>query len=77
MKKLFFFFLQIFTGVFTAEALLKLIAMTPVNYFKNKWNTFDIVIVIISLTELFISSKKMSVMRSFRLVIELFKIIYE
>lgn len=58
----------IFTGIFTAEALLKIIALTPKVYLKNKWNIFDIVIVTISLAELTLASKKMSVLRSFRLV---------
>ena len=61
-------YIKIFTTIFTFEALLKIIALTPVLYFKNKWNIFDIIIVTISLAELTLASKKMSVLRSFRLV---------
>ena len=60
--------LQILTSIFTAEALLKMFALTPAKYFKNGWNVFDIIVVVISLAELGLASKKMSVLRSFRLV---------
>lgn len=43
-------------------------ALTPAKYFKNGWNVFDIIVVVISLAELGLASKKMSVLRSFRLV---------
>jgi hypothetical protein len=59
----------IFTTIFTAECILKVIALSPHVYFQNNWNIFDVVIVFISLAELTLSSKKMSVLRTFRLVI--------
>lgn len=60
---------QVFTAIFTAEAVLKLIALNPINYMKDKWNCFDIVIVILSLVELGLSGVKgLSILRSFRLV---------
>ena len=63
------FFLQVFTTIFTLEAVLKIIAMSPVNYLKDKWNCFDIVIVVLSLVELGLSNVKgLSILRSFRLV---------
>ncbi|CAF4622192.1 unnamed protein product, partial [Rotaria magnacalcarata] len=35
----------IFTGIFTAEAILKIIAKAPAKYFKDGWNVFDAIIV--------------------------------
>ena len=61
--------LQVFTTIFTAEAMLKIIAMNPVNYLKDRWNCFDIVIVFLSLVELGLQNVKgLSILRSFRLV---------
>lgn len=60
---------QVFTAIFTAEAVLKIIALNPINYLKDKWNMFDIVIVILSLVEMGLSGVKgLSILRSFRLV---------
>uniref|UniRef100_A0A914N7P5 Voltage-dependent calcium channel alpha-1 subunit IQ domain-containing protein n=1 Tax=Meloidogyne incognita TaxID=6306 RepID=A0A914N7P5_MELIC len=36
----------IFTGVFAFEALFKIIALNPKNYFGDRWNSFDFVIVL-------------------------------
>lgn len=59
----------VFTAIFTAESCLKIIAMTPANFFKNGWNVFDFIIVTISLIELGLANVKgLSVLRSFRLV---------
>lgn len=61
--------MQIFTGIFTAEAVLKIIAMSLLEYLKDKWNCFDVVIVILSLVELGLENVKgLSILRSFRLV---------
>lgn len=38
----------VFTGIFTAEAMVKLIALRQ-HYFRKAWNVFDFVIVISSL----------------------------
>lgn len=58
----------VFTSIFAAEAFLKIIALSPTKYLENKWNIFDIIIVSISLAELFITVSAMSALRSFRLV---------
>uniref|UniRef100_A0ABM5GMQ8 Sodium channel protein n=1 Tax=Pogona vitticeps TaxID=103695 RepID=A0ABM5GMQ8_9SAUR len=43
---------MIFTGIFTAEVILKIIAMDPYNYFQQGPNIFDSIIVFISIIEL-------------------------
>ncbi|XP_035995292.1 sodium channel, voltage-gated, type I-like, alpha isoform X2 [Fundulus heteroclitus] len=60
---------QVFTAIFTAEMVLKIIALDPYYYFQVGWNIFDAVIVCLSLTELGLSDVKgMSILRSFRLL---------
>ncbi|KFV61231.1 Sodium channel protein type 2 subunit alpha, partial [Dryobates pubescens] len=60
---------QVFTGIFAAEMVLKIIAMHPFYYFQVGWNIFDSFIVILSLVELFLSNVDgLSVLRSFRLL---------
>ncbi|RMZ93884.1 sodium channel para isoform X6 [Brachionus plicatilis] len=58
----------IFIIIFATEAILKLIALKPSEYIKSRWNLFDLLIVVVSVTELFLASKKMMVLRSFRLL---------
>ncbi|XP_038156476.1 sodium channel, voltage gated, type XII, alpha a [Cyprinodon tularosa] len=59
----------VFTGIFTAEMVLKLIALDPYYYFQQGWNIFDGVIVCLSLMELGLSTVEgLSVLRSFRLL---------
>ncbi|ELK04662.1 Sodium channel protein type 9 subunit alpha [Pteropus alecto] len=59
----------VFTGIFAAEMVLKLIAMDPYEYFQVGWNIFDSLIVTLSLVELFLSDVDgLSVLRSFRLL---------
>jgi hypothetical protein len=59
----------IFTSIFTAESILKIIAMTPAKFLKNGWNVFDLLIVTVSLIELGLANVKgLNVLRSFRLV---------
>lgn len=61
--------LQVFTGIFTAEMVLKIIAMDPYYYFQEGWNIFDGIIVSLSLMELGLANVEgLSVLRSFRLV---------
>lgn len=61
--------MKVFTGIFTAEMVLKIIALDPYYYFQTGWNIFDGVIVTLSLMELFLANVVgMSVLRSFRLV---------
>lgn len=60
---------QVFSGIFTAEMLLKIVALDPYHYFQTGWNIFDSVIVCLSLMELGLSDVEgLSVLRSFRLV---------
>lgn len=60
---------QVFTGIFTAEMVLKLIALDPYEYFQQGWNIFDSFIVTLSLVELGLANVQgLSVLRSFRLV---------
>ncbi|NXG58449.1 SCN5A protein, partial [Hemiprocne comata] len=68
----------VFTGIFTAEMILKIIALDPYYYFQQPWNIFDSVIVTLSLIELSVPRQKnntekrkggtLSVLRSFRLL---------
>ncbi|NXI76450.1 SCN2A protein, partial [Rhipidura dahli] len=59
----------VFTGIFAAEMVLKIIAMHPFYYFQAGWNIFDSFIVTLSLVELFLSNVDgLSVLRSFRLL---------
>lgn len=64
-----YFLFQVFTGIFTAEMVLKIIAMDPYYYFQEGWNIFDGIIVSLSLMELGLANVEgLSVLRSFRLV---------
>ncbi|KAK2839752.1 hypothetical protein Q5P01_013492 [Channa striata] len=59
----------VFTGIFTAEMVLKIIALDPYYYFQKGWNIFDGIIVTLSLIELCLEDVAgMSVLRSFRLL---------
>ncbi|NXP80168.1 SCN5A protein, partial [Ramphastos sulfuratus] len=67
----------VFTGIFTAEMILKIIALDPYYYFQQPWNIFDSVIVTLSLIELGLPKHKnkkrrkggvLSVLRTFRLL---------
>ncbi|KAF5889815.1 sodium channel protein type 4 subunit alpha, partial [Clarias magur] len=60
---------EVFTGIFTAEMIMKLIALDPYFYFQQGWNIFDGIIVCLSLMELGLSNVEgLSVLRSFRLL---------
>ncbi|XP_052531638.1 sodium channel protein type 2 subunit alpha isoform X8 [Tympanuchus pallidicinctus] len=60
---------HVFTGIFTAEMFLKIIAMDPYYYFQEGWNIFDGFIVSLSLMELGLANVEgLSVLRSFRLL---------
>ncbi|ETE61603.1 Sodium channel protein type 4 subunit alpha A, partial [Ophiophagus hannah] len=60
---------MVFTGIFTAEMVLKIIAMDPYYYFQEGWNIFDSIIVTLSLMELGLQDVEgLSVLRSFRLL---------
>jgi uncharacterized protein YebE (UPF0316 family) len=59
----------VFTTIFTVEAVLKILALGMYRYLQDKWNCFDIVIVVLSLVELGLDGVKgLSILRSFRLV---------
>ncbi|XP_053498854.1 sodium channel, voltage gated, type VIII, alpha subunit a isoform X2 [Ictalurus furcatus] len=59
----------VFTGIFTAEMVAKLVAMDPYYYFQEGWNIFDGFIVSLSLMELGLANVEgLSVLRSFRLL---------
>ncbi|KAG7455504.1 hypothetical protein MATL_G00257440, partial [Megalops atlanticus] len=59
----------VFTGIFTAEMVFKIIALDPYYYFQQGWNIFDSIIVSLSLMELGLSNVEgLSVLRSFRLL---------
>uniref|UniRef100_A0A672UPC9 Sodium channel protein n=1 Tax=Strigops habroptila TaxID=2489341 RepID=A0A672UPC9_STRHB len=59
----------VFTGIFMAEMVLKLIALDPYQYFQQGWNIFDSIIVTLSLVELGLANVQgLSVLRSFRLL---------
>ncbi|XP_058229316.1 calcium channel, voltage-dependent, L type, alpha 1D subunit, a isoform X3 [Hemibagrus wyckioides] len=46
---------MLFTGVFTVEMVLKLIAFKPRHYFPDAWNTFDALIVVGSVVDIAIT----------------------
>ncbi|XP_074640062.1 sodium channel protein para-like [Tubulanus polymorphus] len=59
----------VFTGIFAAEATLKIIALNPKNYFTDGWNIFDSIIVFLSFLELTLEGVQgLSVLRTFRLL---------
>ncbi|KAI3359451.1 hypothetical protein L3Q82_013761, partial [Scortum barcoo] len=60
---------QVFTGIFTAEMVLKLLAMDPYYYFQVGWNIFDSIIVTMSLVDLgLVNVQGLSVLHSFPLM---------
>lgn len=60
---------QFFVLVFVIEAILKLTALGPVQYFGDEWNTFDFIVTALGVIELSVEGVQgLSVLRSFRLV---------
>ncbi|XP_053877202.1 sodium channel protein type 5 subunit alpha-like [Malaclemys terrapin pileata] len=67
---------KVFTGIFTAEVILKIIALDPYYYFQQRWNIFDSIIVTVSLIDLSVYTKakerkergNLLVLRSFKLL---------
>uniref|UniRef100_A0A8C8HES8 Voltage-dependent L-type calcium channel subunit alpha n=1 Tax=Oncorhynchus tshawytscha TaxID=74940 RepID=A0A8C8HES8_ONCTS len=51
---------MVFTAVFTAEMVLKLIAFKPRHYFTDAWNTFDALIVVGSVVDIAITEVNVS-----------------
>ncbi|XP_061555828.1 sodium channel protein type 4 subunit alpha B [Phycodurus eques] len=59
---------QVFTGIFTAEVALKLLAMGPYFYFQVGWNIFDSIIVFFSVLQLGLADNYgLRLLRVFRL----------
>ena len=46
----------IFTGIFIAECILKLIAYGPEGYFHSSWNRFDFFVVVASIVDLIVAN---------------------
>ncbi|XP_032264878.1 sodium channel protein type 7 subunit alpha isoform X2 [Phoca vitulina] len=64
----------IFIGIFTAEMILKIIAMHPYGYFQVGWNIFDSLIVFHGLAELYLANiHGMALFQTFR-VLRIFKL---
>ncbi|KAM9163520.1 sodium channel protein type 5 subunit alpha-like [Pangshura tecta] len=67
---------KVFTGIFTAEVILKIIALDPYYYFQQRWNIFDSIIVTVSLIDLSLHTNakerkeygNLLVLRSFKLL---------
>ncbi|XP_068169883.1 sodium channel protein type 4 subunit alpha B-like [Antennarius striatus] len=57
----------VFTIIFAAEMVIKIVAMDPYNYFQVSWNIFDSIIVALSLLELFVYLRPYPLLRVFRL----------
>ncbi|KAG7222210.1 hypothetical protein INR49_016624 [Caranx melampygus] len=51
---------MLFTGLFTVEMILKLIAFKPRGYFSDPWNVFDFLIVIGSIIDVILSEINLS-----------------
>ncbi|CAI9544004.1 unnamed protein product, partial [Staurois parvus] len=51
---------MLFTGLFTVEMILKLIAFKPKHYFCDAWNTFDALIVVGSIVDIAITEINVS-----------------
>lgn len=65
----------IFTAIFIAEAIIKLIGFGPKIYFSEGWNKFDFTIIVGSFISIFISANTsleirgtITIMRSFRIL---------
>uniref|UniRef100_A0A8C5Y809 Voltage-dependent L-type calcium channel subunit alpha n=1 Tax=Microcebus murinus TaxID=30608 RepID=A0A8C5Y809_MICMU len=54
---------MLFTGLFTVEMILKLIAFKPKHYFCDAWNTFDALIVVGSIVDIAITEVNVSTWR--------------
>lgn len=69
-----FFLIQAFAGVTWLEIVLKIIAFTPAEYFRSKWNAFDSLVLIIGGTELLfldVENPILFVLRAYKLVIKI------
>lgn len=65
----FFFSTQVFTALFTAEIIFRLVAMGPMAFIRSRWNVFDTTVVSGSLLGYFYKSAEgLSIFRTLRLV---------
>ncbi|KAM3680581.1 sodium channel protein type 5 subunit alpha-like [Ammospiza maritima maritima] len=58
---------KIFTLIFTAEMILKIIALDPYYYFQEKWNVFDSLVVLIGLASFGTKLSPFRLLRIFKL----------
>ncbi|XP_010158439.1 PREDICTED: sodium channel protein type 5 subunit alpha-like [Eurypyga helias] len=58
---------KVFTLIFTAEMVLKIIALDPYNYFQQKWNIFDSIVVMIGLISFKENLSSFRLLRIFKL----------
>uniref|UniRef100_A0AAY4EJS0 Voltage-dependent N-type calcium channel subunit alpha n=1 Tax=Denticeps clupeoides TaxID=299321 RepID=A0AAY4EJS0_9TELE len=57
----------VFTALFSLECVLKIIAFGPLNYLKDRWNVFDFVTVLGSITDILVTEINVSIfLRLFR-----------
>ena len=68
-----FHFLQVFTGIFFAEVVVKVAAFGVKVFFRNAWCVFDFLVVVISLVDIGLELTRttglgLRVLRTFRLV---------
>ncbi|KAM6925423.1 LOW QUALITY PROTEIN: voltage-dependent L-type calcium channel subunit alpha-1D [Xenentodon cancila] len=61
---------MVFTGVFTVEMILKLIAFKPRNYFADAWNTFDALIVVGSVVDIAITEINSAAVPVVKVIVE-------
>jgi len=65
----FFFSTQVFTALFAAEIVFRLVAMGPMAFIRSRWNVFDTTVVSGSLLGYFYKSAEgLSIFRTLRLV---------
>ena len=66
---LFLFTTQVFTALFAAEIVFRLVAMGPMAFIRSRWNVFDTTVVSGSLLGYFYKSAEgLSIFRTLRLV---------
>ncbi|XP_071371176.1 voltage-dependent L-type calcium channel subunit alpha-1D [Centroberyx affinis] len=61
---------MVFTGVFTVEMILKLIAFKPRHYFADAWNTFDALIVVGSVVDIAITEINSAAIPVVKVIVE-------
>ncbi|ELK13651.1 Sodium channel protein type 11 subunit alpha [Pteropus alecto] len=63
----------VFTGIFTAEMCLKIIALDPYHYFRRGWNVFDSIVALLSVTDVMMNKINVPLFHSLR-VLRVFKL---